>query len=209
MPSKYVIGSGALLEWAMAAWTEAAPEETLHPLDVVQDGNYTFDLSALNGISPADATAFVAWGPQFLNFRRLELMGEFKTRGFKLPPLICRTAVVAPGVSIGENCAIGAAAVISHGCKIGFNSHIGDGVVVGSGAQVGSSTWIADGVQIGSTARIGNNATLGLGVLISEGLTIGRQCILDRPGMQLKPLADKTFVTTAFPTGVFVIDNGI
>lgn len=210
MPSeKYVIGSGALLEWAMAAWAEASPEESLHALDIAQDGSYSFDLGVLSSISPAHATAFVIWGPQFLNFRRLELMGELKTRGFKLPPLVCRSAMVARGVSVTENCSIGPGAVISHGCKIGFNSHIGAGALIGSGAQVGSSTWIADGVQIGSKVRIGNNATLGAGVLVADGVSLGRQCVLDLPGIWRKPLADKTFVTAAFPTGVFVIDNGI
>lgn len=209
MPSeKYVIGSGALLAWALAAWAEVAPDETIRAIDIGQDSDYQFDLRVLAEISPRAATAFVAWGPQFLNFRRLELMGELKQRGFRLPPLVCRGAVLSGAAELGENCAVGAGAIVGSGCKIGFNSYIGAGALVGTGVQLGASAWVADGVQIGTGARIGANATLGRGVILDEGVVVGRQSILDVPGRRANPLPDKTFVTTAFPTGAVVIEGG-
>ena len=209
MPSeKYVIGSGAVLAWALASWAEVAPDETLRSVDIGQDGDYQFDLGVLADISPRDATDFVAWGPHFLNFRRLELMGELKGRGFRMPPLVCRGAVVSATTVLGENCAVGAGAIVGSGCKIGFNSHIGAGALIGCGVQLGSSVWIADGVQIGPEARIGANATLGRGVILDDGVVVGRQSILDLPGRRAIPLPDKTFVTASFPTGAVVIEGG-
>lgn len=204
---KYVIGTGSLLQWAMASWAEVAGDESLHAIDVGQEADYRFELRDLAELSPQDATAFVAWGPQFLNFRRLELMGELKARGFKMPALVCRGAVVAASATLGENCAVGAAAVLGALCKVGFNSYIGAAAVIGNGATLGSSVWLADGVQIGSSARVGNNATIGYGVTVENSVAIGRQCILDIPGRYNTALADKVFITAAFPSGVLVINS--
>ncbi|MDM0115253.1 DapH/DapD/GlmU-related protein [Variovorax sp. J22R133] len=209
MPSKkFVIGTGSLLVWAVSAWAEVSPEELLIPIDVGQDADYRFELGALDDVSPQDATAFVVWGSQFLNFRRLELMGELKARGFKLPPLVCKGAIVSSSATLGENCAVGAASVVGSGCKIGFNSHIGAGAIIGHHSIVGTSAWIADGAQLGVHAKIGANASLGRSVVVDDGVSIGRQCVLDLPGRRSSPLPDKTFITTAFPTGIVVVDGG-
>lgn len=207
-PDKYILGTGPLLQWALACWAEVQPGLTLHPLDIGQDRDYRFDLAELADVAPGNATAFVAWGPQFLNFRRLELMGELKGRGFRMPPLICRGAIVATSATVGENTAIGAGAIVGPGSKIGFNSVVGAGCVLGAGVQLGSSAWLADGVQVGAAARVGANATLGRGVILDDGISIGKQAVLDRPGRRSTPLADKTFITPAFPTAVTIVDGG-
>lgn len=205
---KYVVGSGALLDWALASWTEIAPEIKLHRVEITQDDDYRFELQALDSVSPDQATAFVVWSSQFLNFRRLELMGELKSRGFKLPSLICRGAIVSPTASLGENCSVGSGAVVESGCKIGFNSRIGASALIGTGTSLGSSTWVGDGVQIGAKVRIGANATVGSGVILDDELVLGRQCILDIHGRRSMPVADKTFITASFPRGVVVVDGG-
>lgn len=211
MPSeKYVLGSGERLHWALAAWAEIEPETTLRPVHISQDEVYRFNLDALTELGSArqKVTAFVAWGPQFLNFRRLELMSEIKGRGLKMPPLICRGALIAPDVVIGENCVVAAGTIVGTGSKIGFNTVIGAGCIVGAAVQIASSAWIADGVQIGSNVRIANNATLGRGVILEDGITIGKQALLDLPGKRISSLREKTFINAAFPTPVEVVDYG-
>jgi hypothetical protein len=207
-PVKYLIGTGVLLEWAMASWREVEPDTVLHPIDIGQDRDYRFDLSTLLDVRADAATAFVAWGPQFLNFRRLELMSELKSRGFKMPSLICKGALLASGVSVGENCVIGAGSIIGSGCKIGFNSVIGAGCILGPATQVASSAWISDGVQIGMQARIGANATIGSGVTLANEIGIGKQSVVDRPGRYSSSFLDKSFLIPAFPKTVNVIDYG-
>ncbi|WCM88967.1 DapH/DapD/GlmU-related protein [Acidovorax sp. NCPPB 3576] len=210
MPSeKFVIGTGALLAAALAHWSEVASEETLHPIDIGQDRDYRFDLGALAEASPAEATAFVVWGSQFLNFRRLELMGELKSRGFRMPSLICRGAMISATSTIGENCIIGVGASVGPGCRVGFNSVIGAGCVLGADVQIASSSWIADGVHIGMQARVGANAILGTGVIVADGVSIGKQSILDLPGRRSEPLAEKTFLLPAFPFAISIVDCGI
>lgn len=207
-PLKYLIGTGVLLEWAMASWREVEPDTVLHPIDIGQDRDYRFDLSTLSDVRADAATAFVAWGPQFLNFRRLELMSELKGRGFKMPALICKGALLASEVSVGENCVIGAGSIIGSGCKIGFNSVIGAGCILGSATKVASSVWISDGVQIGMHARIGANATVSCGVILDNEMCLGKQSVIDRPGQYSSSILDQSFLIQAFPETVRVIDYG-
>lgn len=205
-PVKYLIGTSGLLEWAMASWREVEPDTVLHPIDIGQDRDYRFDLSTLLDVRADAATAFVTWGPQFLNFRRLELMSEIKSRGFKMPALICKGVLLASGISVGENCLIGAGSIIGSDCKIGFKSVIGAGCILGSATQVASSAWISDGVQIAGQANIGANATLCRGVMLDEGVNIGKQVLLDRPGRYFKSILDKTFLLPRFNEPVKIID---
>lgn len=207
-PTKYIVGNGHLLEWALAAWAEVEPGTTLHAIDVGQDSDYRFDLQALDRISAQGATAFAPWNSQFLNFRRLELMGELKARGFRMPPLVCRTATVAANVRIGENSMVGAGAVVEAGCQIGINCRIGALASIGPASRLGNSAWLADGVRVGATARIEANAILGWGVIVQDGVTIGRQCVLDVEGRRALDMPAKTFISHRFPAGAVIVDNG-
>ncbi|MDV0439570.1 DapH/DapD/GlmU-related protein [Xanthomonas sacchari] len=202
---KYVVGSGALLRWALAAWAEAAPDCVLHPLDVAQGKDYRFDLDALHALADTGATAFVAWGPQFLNFRRQELMGELKARGFKMPPLICRGAQVAASARVGENCAIGAGAIVDAHCDIGFNAWIGAAAVLESAVKVGASAWIEAGVTLGTEAQIGAQATLGRQVDIGPGVRIGKRCQIEIPGRYRSDIATGTHHLSGFRSPVLIL----
>jgi carbonic anhydrase/acetyltransferase-like protein (isoleucine patch superfamily) len=212
MPCKYIVGTGALLDWAMASWAEAEPALRLSPVDVGQAADYRFDLGSLPQPQPSDDdavgdTAFVAWGAQFLNFRRLELMGELKGRGFRMPPLICKGAIVAASVKLAENVAIGAGAVIGANGRIGFNSVVGAGAVLGHGVQLGSSVWIGDGVQVGALARIGAQSTVEEGASIGIDMRIGKQSAIRRPGRYDLPIGDRTFVMADFDGPVVIVEG--
>jgi acetyltransferase-like isoleucine patch superfamily enzyme len=185
MHCKYVAGSGALLQWALQFWAEAEPQLELIPVEIRQDQHYFFDLSIFDSLRPpADATAFVAWNNQFLNFRRWELMGA----------------------TIGENTVIGAGAIVGAGCQIGINARVGQGALLGAGARLGNSSWVADGVQVGAGVTVGANSTLGLGVIVSDGIAIGRQSILDQPGRRTTPLADKTYCLARLEREVRIVN---
>jgi carbonic anhydrase/acetyltransferase-like protein (isoleucine patch superfamily) len=204
MSSKYVVGTGVLLQWAAASWAEVQPELHLHLVDVGQGADYGFDLDPLEGVLPADASAFVAWGPQFLNFRRLELMGELKRRGFRMPPLICKGALVPGSVKIAENAAIGAGAIVGVQCEIGYNAVVGAGAHIGVGTCIEHSAWLAPGVFVGSASRVGAHATLGMGLLVHDGVHIGKQCVLQKPGPVVANVPAKTFHLASFADPVVV-----
>ena len=207
MNCKYVVGSGALLEWAMHSWAEAEPQLELIALEVRQDAQHFFDVDIFDNLrSPAEATAFVAWSEQFLNFRRLELMGLFKARGYRMPALRCRSAIIASNATIAENASVGAGAIVGAGCRIGMNAHIGQGAMLGLGVQIGNCAWVADGVQMGAAAKLGAHSTLGMGVVVAGGVAIGRQSIVDKPGRVTESVADKTYRLARLEREVRIVD---
>jgi len=193
-----------MLDWALAAWAEVDPTLTLHKLALQQDASYAFDLSALCNMSLDGATAFVAMGPQFLNFQRFELMGVVKSLGFKMPPLVCPGAVVAATAKLGENCSIGAGALIGVGADIGFNCVVGAGAHIGAGTRIGHSAWFSPGVLVGSACTIGAHATLDMGVLVPDGMHVGKQCVLEKPGRLTADVKAKIFHLVSFADPVVV-----
>ena len=209
MSCKLVIGSGAALDWAVADWREAAPELEIRPVllaDAASDTALAALLDEFDGLAASgNASAFVVGDAQYLNFRRLELMGALKSRGFAMPPLICRGALVASSASVSENTSIGAGAIIGHDCKIGFNVVIGAGANLGSGSTIGNSAWIEDGVLVGRGATIGANVTLGSGVIIGARVAIGRYCVIDKPGKILADVAAKTFLHASHANPIVIV----
>ena len=149
-------------------------------------------------------TAFVALGPQFLNFRRFELMGLVKAMGFKMPPLVCRGAVVAASAQVGENSWIGAGALVGADAQLGFNCVLGAGAQVGAGSRIGHSVWLAPGVLVGTACTVGAHATLDMGVLVANGVQIGKQCVLQKPGRVAADVPAKRFHLASFTEPVVV-----
>lgn len=194
MPSKFIVGTGAPLDWAMAAWREAAPELDLVPLSMATTADPAEVEALLAGRDLAGATAFITADARYLNFARLERMGLFRMRGLSMPPLICRGAIVSAGARIGENSYVGTGAIVGQGCKVGFNTVIGAGAKIGDGSSIGNACWIEDGVVVGRGARIGAHVTLGSGVLVGSDVAIGKLCVIDKPGRIDAEVAAKTFI---------------
>jgi UDP-3-O-[3-hydroxymyristoyl] glucosamine N-acyltransferase len=192
--TKFVVGTGAPLDWAMAAWREVAPELNLVPVPLAASADPDEVAALLLDADLAGATAFVTADARFLNFRRLERMGLLRMRGLPMPPLVCRGAIVAADAVIGENSYIHPGAVVGQGCKVGFNTVIGAGARIGHGAGIGNSCWIEDGVVVGREARVGSHVTLGSGVIVGNGVEIGKLCVIDKPGRVEAKLAAKTFI---------------
>jgi UDP-3-O-[3-hydroxymyristoyl] glucosamine N-acyltransferase len=204
LPCKYVVGAGPELDWAMAAWAEVDPTIELRRVALQQDPSYAFDMSVLDEMSLDGSTAFAALGAQFLNFRRFELMAQVKSMGFKMPPLVCRGAVVAASAKLGENSFIGAGALVGVGADIGFNCVVGAGAQIGAGTKLGPSVWLAPGVLLGPGCSVGPHAILDMGVMVSDGVQVGKQCVLQKPGRVAADVAAKTFHLASFASPVMV-----
>jgi carbonic anhydrase/acetyltransferase-like protein (isoleucine patch superfamily) len=183
-----VLGSGILLDSAMAAWRAVEPALELCPVALDPQGGPAA-LAALDALDLAGATAFVALDARFLNFRRLEIVDALRARGVAMPPLL-----ESDGAAPGDNSWIGQGAIVQHGARIGANVHIGAGAIIGAGAVIGDSAWIDDGVVIGREAQIGAHATLGLGVIVAHGVGIGAMCVIDKPGRIEADIAARTFI---------------
>lgn len=90
------------------------------------------------------------------------------------PPLeetgVHPTAVVYPGVTLGEGVTVGACAVVSPGARIGAHTRIGAGAVIGEGVQIGAHCRIYPRVVIYPGTEIGSHVVVHAGaVLGSDG----------------------------------------
>lgn len=202
---KYVVGSGLLLDAAMAAWAAVEPGLELRRVEVDPDADAAALAAVLDVLELDGASAFAALDARFLNFRRLALVDALRARGAALPALVEPGAVVAAGTAPGDNCWIGAGAVLQHGCRVGANVFVGAGAVLASGAAAADSAWIEAGVTVGRGAILGAHATLGLGVSIGHGVEIGALCVVDRPGRIDVPLAPRTFLHASHANPMVVV----
>ena len=179
MRSKVIVGQSPWLEMAEDDWALVLPDTVLHLVPMALDEHYAYDFSPLDCFSPADTTAFVAWGPEFLNFQRLEVMGELKKRGFTMPALVHPSAVLSRSVEYQENAWIQAQAVIGSQVRVGLNAFVGAGARVGAFSQISKSVWIGEGSSLGAWAKVDAHAIVGQGVQVAEGVHIGCQSCIE------------------------------
>jgi UDP-3-O-[3-hydroxymyristoyl] glucosamine N-acyltransferase len=190
---KVILGQAPWLEMATEDWLQAQPGLSLTQVEVVLDRSYGFDLSALGDLDPSNTTGFVAWGPKFLNFQRLELMGELKKRGFKMPALVHPSAQVSPTATFQENAWIQAQAIIGPAVSVGLNAQVGLGARLGPHSYLGNHAWLGQDVRIGARSRVEAHAVVGDGVKVADSVRIGRQACIETPGMIATDWPDKAF----------------
>lgn len=192
MASRWVIGSGAYLDEAVAAWKRLRPDEDVARIEVPQDASYEFELGALDGLDPAAGTMFVAVDERFGNFKRMELMQAAMERGFRLEACISASAILPQGIAIGPNAFVGDGVVIGAGSRVDYNAVLHPGARIGTGVHIRSSCWLEIGVTVGSGARIGAHSILRMGAMVAPGVNVGRGCELGWPQIYQRDVPDKT-----------------
>lgn len=198
MKSKLVVGSGDALDIAFHAWKAKDPGMVVEKHEVRQDPSYTFDLGFLDRYTPEETSMFAAFDNRFLNFKRLELMGAIKGRGFYMDPYIGVGAVVGSGAKIGQNSFISDGAVIGAQARLHYNIYLGPRAVVGYAAEIGQSVWIEAAVVVGVRVSIGAHSILGEGVSIANKVQVGRMCHIDTPGHYRENVPAKAFYKPPF-----------
>jgi acetyltransferase-like isoleucine patch superfamily enzyme len=176
---KYIIGKGDLLEHAISDWKDLDTGDILIGVEISLKEGRIFDLSSLYRLSPDNATAFIAWGSDFMNFQRLELFMELKKLGFKLPPLISQNSHVSRNVKLSENVYLNSGVQISEGVTIGMNTVIMSNVVIDSNVEIGNSCFIDSGVIFKERVRVAEHCIIGPSTLLSELVSIEKFCFID------------------------------
>lgn len=204
---KIILGQSPWLELAAEDWHKFQPSLSLHLIDIKISNEYRFDINSINNFEAQKYSAFVAWGPDFLNFQRMELMLEFKKRGFKMPYLINPTSQIARDVKLLENTWIQAYTVIGPKSVIGVNSIIGMGTRIGVQTQISNHVWLGQDVRIGNEAKIGSNSIIGNNVIITDCISIGKQVNIEFPLLIDENWPDKQFSLRSSNLRGNIIDN--
>jgi hypothetical protein len=181
--TKLIVGVQPWLAWALAEWKENAPKMRLIPLELKQDAAFNFDFASFDAYKSRTLTAFAAFGDAFLNLKRHELYMKLKTRGFALPPLVDKDALVTEGVTIGENAWIRKGAVIGAGTKIGIGAHMGIAAMAPAGCILGEHVTLHDGARLGNHCRLGMFTTIGGQVTLADSTELAAFSRLVKPGV--------------------------
>jgi dTDP-4-amino-4,6-dideoxygalactose transaminase/acetyltransferase-like isoleucine patch superfamily enzyme len=80
-------------------------------------------------------------------------------------PFVHETAVVDPGVELGED------------AKVWHFVHLCEGARIGAGTSLGQNVFVARGVRIGARVKVQNNVSLYEGVEIEDDAFLGPSCV--------------------------------
>lgn len=127
---------------------------------------------------PAQVDLYIAIGYNSVNEGRRSKYVEAKARGYSLASYVHASAVIASGVSVGDNTFIGELTVVKPFAKLGCDLQIGAQVHIGHNAVIRDHAFVAAGskllgaVDIGECCFIGGNAT------VRDHVTVGARCVV-------------------------------
>lgn len=122
---------------------------------------------------------------------RRKLFQTCRERGYRFPPVIHPSAILAkdvqlgegvqvmagtviqPGTSVGENSILNTRVSIDHDGKIGPHVHLAPGVVLSGGVKIGEGSHIGTGATVIHDITIGPNVMVGAGAVVTENISDG------------------------------------
>ena len=127
---------------------------------------------------PDDFQLFIPIGFRLVNQLRADKYREAKAKGYSLINYISTKALIAPGLTLGDNCVIMDGAIIGPSVSIGNDVFIGPGTVVSHGAVVGDHSFVAAGAVILGDVRIEPYCVLGANSTVRDGIVIASECVI-------------------------------
>ncbi|MDX6769786.1 MAG: acetyltransferase [Elusimicrobiota bacterium] len=154
----------------VAGFTDANPQRrgtTVEGLKVLGGDEFLAELEPsatrlVNGLGTTGDT-----GP------RRRLFETWRERGFRFPPVVAASAVVAPSASLGAGCQVLTRAVVHPRAVVGENAVVNTAAVIEHDAVVGAHAFVSPGAVVCGGARIGARAFIGAGAVVLPGVTVG------------------------------------
>jgi sugar O-acyltransferase (sialic acid O-acetyltransferase NeuD family) len=160
-------------------------QDTLFDLPVVP-------FPEVESIYPPDVyKMIIAVGYVKLNRIRTERFQQAKAMGYELISHVSSSAIVAPGLKIGENCTISTHTIVSPEVVIGNNVIIGAGSLIGHHTVIKENCFIGDHVSIAGGVTIEPSCFLGISSTVRDKLTIARECIIGAGALILQDTQEK------------------
>ena len=113
---------------------------------------------------------FLAAG--YNNFQFREIVYNSLKGKVPFANIICKSAMILKGVSLGEGVFIGGASVIGENTVIGNNVFIHGGSEIGHDNHIGNHTYISGRFNSAGFSTIGERCFLGICTLVSDHVTI-------------------------------------
>lgn len=127
---------------------------------------------------PEQYKFFVAMGYTGLNALRETKCAQVKALGYNLVSFIHPTCIIAPNVTIGENCMLLENTVVQPFAKIADNVFVWAASIICHHSQIGAHTFIASHVCVNGNVVIKNNCFIGANATIRNDIEIQAFCII-------------------------------
>ena len=101
------------------------------------------------------------------------------------------SAVISPGIEIGEGTVIMANAVVNADAYIGKHCIINTGAIVEHDNKIFDYAHISVGAKLGGTVNIGQGTWIGIGAVVSNNLNICSGCIVGAGAVVIKDISEK------------------
>ena len=126
---------------------------------------------------------------------RRKVADEVASAGLTLVTVVHTSAVLGPGVAVGDGCIVGPGSVITRDVRLGR------GVIVNYGANIGHDCMIEDFALIGPGAvltgdvRVGSGSLVGAGAVILPGRSVGSGAVVGAGAVVTQDASDGSTVT--------------
>lgn len=125
---------------------------------------------------------------------RKKMYEIIKSKGFFLPNIIHRGAMIESSVEMGEGNLIFAGASIGSNAKIGDDCIINTGAVVSHDCVIESHAKISPGAILAGNVYVGENSLIGMGVTVYIGVKIGKNVIISNGQNIFSDVPDNTII---------------
>jgi sugar O-acyltransferase (sialic acid O-acetyltransferase NeuD family) len=119
---------------------------------------------------------------------RARVYESLRARGFRFPPLVHRSAWVAPGTVLEDGAQVMAGAVVQPDCRIGANTIVNTRAGIDHDCDLGAHVHIAPGATLCGGVRVGAGAFVAAGATVIQGLNIGEQAVLGAGAVLVRDL---------------------
>ena len=121
---------------------------------------------------------------------RRAIAERFMTRGYRFPPLLHPSAVIATGCTIDRGAQIMAGAVLQPMCTIGAFVIVNTGATVDHDCDIGEGSHVAPGVTLGGAVRVGAMTLIGIGSTVRQGIVIGSDVLIGAGSVAIADVPD-------------------
>jgi len=109
--------------------------------------------------------------------------------GGTLPAIAHASAIVAPGVTIGQGTILMAGAIVNPGSTIEDFVVVNTGATVDHDGHIGEGTHLCPGVHLGGNVHCGRCAYLGIGASVVQGIRIGEFAVVGAGAAVIRDVA--------------------
>ena len=106
------------------------------------------------------------------------LYGFFAERGFSLPSIIHKSAIISKSATLEDAIVIMPNAVVNARSKVCRGAIINTSSIVEHDCKIGAFAHIAPNATLCGNVSVGNNSHIGAGSVVIEGRGIGQDCVI-------------------------------